>query len=533
MELRPISKSYAFTFLDQRGNSIASPKEWMTAWVELHGVLHEWDEVRLLRQGNEELHISLKYFNGQKRVVAEWPLSGPGRYQLQMFIHNGLVEEQIVTIQPGKISTEAYERLIEDLETRLPATIALALQRGGALTGLSFLPPSESTLAMELIRLKRAVCGTPERTGLAQVLRTLAQSPRQILHTTESWKLLEHARRPHPSRLVQALSKPYNVGKDGKPVHVLDTHVEHSVDVYENRLLKIFWQSVNIRLRRLTSILSKQPGKSLLLSEVQALSAALQAAHREAYFLDDVTLLSYLPTQTTMVLLRNPFYRAALEGYIEFHRSPMVRLEEPSLSAPLENLPFLYQMWGTLQVFFALLEVATNLSYKVQDQKLARKDGQGIYLRLLPDGKPLVILEHPSNHTIVKIIPERRYVRLQVGSKDTFYSLSFEQRPDIAVEVQPSEGSSRIYLFDPKYKLSKGYNEEEGIPKKEDIDKMHAYRDAIRAQEQYRVVHYAAILYPGPDQFYGDGIEALQAYPGMETSLQEQLQSILVTALQG
>lgn len=533
MELHPISKSYALTFLDQRGGSIASPKEWMLGWIELHGVLLKWDKIRLLRQGNEELPVSLRHFNGEKHVVAEWPLSGSGRYQIQMFIDDVLVEEQTVTIQPGKISTEAYERLIEDLETRLPATIALALQRGGALAGLSLLPPSESTLAMELIRLRRAICGTPERTGLAQVLRTLAQSPHHILHTTESWTPLERARRPHPSRIVQALSKHYNVDKDGKPIYVLDTHVEHSVDVYENRLLKVFWQLVHMRLRRLTSIVSKQSGKNALLEEIQKLSTVLQLARQEATFLNDVTLPSHLPTHITMVLLRNPFYRAVLEGYLEFHRSPTVRLEEPSLSAPLENLPFLYQMWGTLQVLSALLEVATNLSYKVRDQQFARKDAQGIYLRLLPDGKPLVILEHPTNQTIVKIIPERRYARFQIGSKDKFYSLSFEQRPDIAVEIQTSKGPSRIYLFDPKYKLSNRYGEEEGIPKKEDIDKMHAYRDAIRDREQQRVVQYAAILYPGPDQFYGDGIEALQAYPGMETSLQERLQSILVTALQG
>jgi len=530
MELRPISKSYALTFLNQQGSSIASPKEWMTAWVELHGVLHEWDEVRLLRLGNEELSISLKYFKGQKRVVAEWPLSGPGRYQLQMFIRDMLVDEQIVTIQPGKISTEAYERLIEDLETRLPATIALALQRGGALTGLSFLPPSESTLAMELIRLQRAILGTSERTGLAQVLRTLAQSPHQILDTTESWTLLERARRPHPSRLVQALSKPYNLDKEIKPIRVLDTHVEHSVDVYENRLLKVFWQLVHLRLRRLTSIMAKQSGKNALLEEVQKLCAVLQIARQEATFLNDVTLPSHLPTHITMVLLRNPFYRAALEGYLEFHRSPMVRLEEPSLSAPLENLPFLYQMWGTLQVVSALLEVATNLNYKVRDQQLARKDTQGIYLRLLPDGKPLVILEHPTNQTIIKIIPESRYARFQIGSKDMFYSLSFEQRPDIAVEIQTSEGS-RIYLFDPKYKLSKGYDEEVGKPKKEDIDKMHTYRDAIRGREQQRVVKYAAILYPGSNQSYGDGVEALQAYPSMELPLHERLKSIFLAAL--
>ena len=232
-----------------------------------------------------------------------------------------------------------------------------------------------------------------------------------------------------------------------------------------------------------------------------------------------------------MVLLRNQFYRAILEGYLEFHRSPMVRLEEPSLSAPLENLPFLYQVWGTLQVLVALLEVSGDLGYNVLDQRLARKDTQGIYLQLLPDGKPLVTLEHPTHHTIVNIIPERTYAKSHTTNHSEFHSLSFEQRPDITIEVKALDSPSRIYLFDPKYKLSRGYEGGAATPKKEDIDKMHAYRDAIRDREQQHVVQYAAILYPGSNQSYGDGIEALQAYPGMELPLQERLKSIFFTEL--
>ena len=59
----------------------------------------------------------------------------------------------------------------------------------------------------------------------------------------------------------------------------------------------------------------------------------------------------------------------------------------------------------------------------------------------------------------------------------------------------------RLFVFDPKYKLdSEGHDEESltGRPHKTDIDKMHAYRDAIRGEGGKRVIEYAAILYPGP-----------------------------------
>src|SRR5215475_9358039 len=83
-------------------------------------------------------------------------------------------------------------------------------------------------------------------------------------------------------------------------------------------------------------------------------------------------------------------------------------------------------------------------------------------------------------------------------------------RPAVRAARRPA-----LYLLDPKYKLQSEENAEpgDGRPKKIDIDTMNAYRDAIRGYAQQRVVHYAAILYPGPESHYGNGIEALPARP--------------------
>ncbi len=126
----------------------------------------------------------------------------------------------------------------------------------------------------------------------------------------------------------------------------------------------------------------------------------------------------------------------------------------------------------------------------------------------------------------MKVIPERTY-----ANQGQIRSISFSLRPDIAIEIFPPQGSPRVYLFDPKYKL-RSEDQENGKPKKEDINKMHTYRDALRDSEQRQVVQYAAILYPGPTQNYGNGIEALQAIPGSEVSLEERLRAILSSALQ-
>lgn len=495
-----------------------------------------FDRVQLIElpKPHEELPVSLKRLAGNARIVAEWPLSGPGHYQLQLYFADKpvAVESAFVTIQPGKISTEAYVQLLEDLETSLPASIVLALQRNGAFANLSFFSPRESTLATELTCLERAIYGTAGRIGLVEALRAISSQPYTVLNTHELWVQSRYARRPHASRLVQAMANPNNLDKNGFPTRLLDTRVEHNVDVYENRLLKVFWQQVHLRLRQLQSALKRLEQRSNtldLLKRAQDLSTALYNARHEAAFLNEVASPIHLPTRVTMVLSQNPLYRAILEGYREFHRSMVVYLKEPLLEAPLENLPFLYQIWGTVQVLHVLLEEAGKRGYKVGKHELVTKDDYGIYLRLLPDNKNLVVLEHPADHTVIRFISERIYRR---AAGQDVHSISFEQRPDVAVEIFAPGKPLHILLFDPKYKLAGQSEDGRAIPKKEDIDKMHAYRDAIRDQEQKQVIHYAAILYPGLYQHYYDGLEALQAYPGSQVSLQEHLQDIFRVALQ-
>lgn len=527
MDLPPTSKK--LHFLDQAGNSIDGPREWTPALIEVHDALQDWTHLRLTRQTGEPLPLSLRLMNGQIRAIANWPLSGTGHYRLSLCINDTKIEEQTFTIEPDRISKGSYLQLLEDLEIRLPAAIALGLQRNGALAGLKFLISGESTLAVEVARLRRAINGNIDRMGLAQVLHALAQDPHRILSTTTLWMPRDRARRPHPSLLVQALSRPQNVDESGLPLRVLDTRVEHSVDIYENRLVKVYYQQIALRLQRLIHILELKQN-STLVKEAQTLRSFLDTARRRATFLNEVTLPVYLPTKITMVLLNRPSYRAALEGYLEFHRNPTVYLEEPALESPLENLPHLYQVWGTLEVLKILLEVTGTLGYQVTQQQLARTGIDGVYIRLLPDGKPIVVLEHPMYKTKINLISERTY-----GRQGLFQSISFEQRPDIALEIMPANGPLHIYLFDPKYKLEserpEGNMGDKPGPKKEDIDKMHAYRDAIRDGEQQRIVQYAAIMYPGKHIYYGEGIEALEAYPGSELSLEVRLRDIFSVAL--
>lgn len=531
MESPLISK---IRFLDRAGNAIGIPLEWSGAQIEVLVPSEDWSKTTLSLQ-RRDLPLRLAKAPDRIYMVAEWPQSNPGNYRLDLNYPGGC-EQRIVTITPRKISENSFARMLSDLEAAFPAAVAIALQRLGAFAGIDILPPDQTTLAQEVTRLHRAIDGTTTRAGLAAVLEDISKRPHQILQVYEPWVKVSQARRPHPARIKDAICRGYNFSPDNRPTSVLDTRVEHTFDVYENRLVRFFLHQVDLRLRIVTRAVLNAAPESQLLESIHSLTTRLARAKRQAAFLNSVSLLTDLPTCTTMVLLNTPAYRSAFQGYLEFRRSYTVRIDEPRLDSPLENVPALYQLWGTMAVIQVLLECAAEAGYRVKKHSLMRRDEGGLCFRVLPDGEPVVILVHPESEMVVKLIPERTYKKAGV-----LRSITFQQRPDIALEIESPNTKTRILLFDPKYKLrseDSGVPSDEedetsppGVPKKVDIDKMHAYRDAIRGSGLERAVSYAAILYPGSEIRYADDIEALHAYPGESEKLTSRLREVIDLAI--
>jgi PD-(D/E)XK nuclease superfamily/Domain of unknown function (DUF2357) len=515
-------------FLDLDANEIAGPREWAKCLIEVLAPVDQLAELRLLRQG-EPLRLYAQPLDGTTRLFADWPLSGTGGYRLTLE-DDALREELEVSVGPEKISAGAFAQLITDLQTELPASVAIALQKTGAFAGLELRPPTEINLAAELARLRIAVNGDARTVGLASALTAVARDPHQVLRQHEVWVDRSRVRRLEPVGLIAAIRAPNNLDHERRlPLRAPDVRVEQTVDVYENRLVRSYHDQVHTRLRRLHAALSAERAYGVVL-EVEELTAQLRRARITASFLDDVGPLEQIPTRTTMVLLRRSDYRSILESYVRFSRSTFVQLDEPGLDAPLENLPHLYQLWGTLQVIAALAEAARECGYSCVDQQLARHLDGGIYVKVLPVGRPALSFRHDPTHTTVKLIPERSYGRTPRAGLG---SISFDQIPDISVEVRRGRDAPELYLFDPKYKLrsEEGAEPGDGRAKKVDIDTMHAYRDAIRDINGERAVRYAAILYPGPGVRYGDGIEALSSRPLEPETLRERVSTVLTEAL--
>ncbi len=151
----------------------------------------------------------------------------------------------------------------------------------------------------------------------------------------------------------------------------------------------------------------------------------------------------------------------------------------------------------------------------------------------------ITIRQQTSHARLFEAIPEEEWTPIdywQPGGADVAETTCspFQDSPD-AAPVRAPDSAPRLFVFDPRYKLdSEDRDGEEGLterPKKSDIDKMHAYRDAIREEDGERVIEYAAILYPGLGRHFGDDVAALEALAGRETELQVELDSVLSGAL--
>ena len=232
----------------------------------------------------------------------------------------------------------------------------------------------------------------------------------------------------------------------------------------------------------------------------------------------------------TMVLLNRAEYRAVLDGLVEYRRSVAVHLDDDALDAPLENLPYLYQRWCLLEVVDAVTRVAGERGFRVVEEHLSRRRQSALFIEVLPPSKPLVRYRHDELGTEATLTHERTF-----GLTGSPRSVSFQQRPDIVLEVRVPDSPPRLFVFDPKYKLdSEDLDDQEGPagrPRKSDIDKMHAYRDAIRGGDGERVVEYAAILYPGPSHHFGEDVAAIEAVAGCEVELRVKLDEVLSNAL--
>lgn len=516
-------------FLSKDFEIVERPNEWSPVSIVINGNVEEWEQNSLF-VNNRELSLSLKRILGVKKIVTDPIRLGSGNYKVKLISENETFYDQF-PVFPYKISKDAFYMMLEELTFQLPADISVSLSELGAFSGVNITQKKSVTIAQELLRLKRTIFGTSKKPGLIKMIEMVAKNPHHILMSQNYIVRRENARKVDPLKIMLSYRKPGNLDTHNLPITVTDTRVEHSYNTYENQLLKLFSNQVQIRLRKLVKLFNilRRPD---LASEAFKLQNSFQSSLRRASFLDTIDLPRNFKLKSTMVLLNVPVYKSIFEGFIEFQKVISSNINDSEVESPLENTPSLYQKWATLKVLACLMEHAIQKGYAVKEQSLFKRMIGDTVIGLLPDGRPSAVLVHPNNGTLIKFIPERSYI----NNGNPLNSISFTQKPDISIEVtKPNEGTV-VYLLDPKYKLESEEQpnaqfRRESKPKKIDIDKMHTYRDAIRDKEGKRVVVFAATLYPGESYSYGEGLNAIKCYPGESKDFDEAINRVLVEIL--
>ena len=487
-------------------------REWTPLLLELPCAPEDWQEIVVTVNGAGR-PVQLRRFGQSVHIVCEWPECGAGNYVVTIDCSRTYRETHRLFVPPAKLSADGLQLLMEDLDHRLPHALAATLQRGGALAGLCIRPPEAINRAAELIRLRRIVEGGPRGVGLAALLRMIARDPHRLLRETTLVVPTERARLTSPTLLLQALYRAYSVDDDGLPLRIADRRVEPTHDVPENRLLRHVHDLVARRLRRLRLLLPETAR-----GEVDSVAESLADARRAATFLNEVAPLAHPPTQPSMVLLRRPEYRRVLELWRELALALEVRLEAEALDTPLGSVPALYELWGALAVTVAVSDIAITRGFRVTHQRLVRPVAGTMLVEFVPDGECVLDLAHADGRRL-RLVPQRSF-----GVAGPFRSVSYTQRPDLALEFTRTGAPPALLLLDPKYKV----DDVNGIrPKKDDIDKMHAYRDAIVREDGERAVVHAAILYPGPPVRFGESVSAIRADPEASEQLAGTIERLL------
>ena len=547
MELSPSSR---LSFFTETGAIIQCPIEGRKFGIAIDIPRELWPSISLTLGP-----VSLPLRLGEAALCAhsEWPPCGPGHYELTL-VCGEIYERRPIVVVPEYFTEGDFNAIIAELTDALPKSIASNLQACGGLLGTNLAQDREPSIEQEFFRLRRAIVGTKERLGILKVLPMIERDCYHVFKPRHELRKLNKARKPDISKLPQLISMPGNFFSSGALKQVFDVTVERSFETYENRLVKAYVQALQSQLSRLQARLEAEVAPPAIARELESLVAELRLTCARATFLREVRLPFVSAGRVTMVLLKSPAYRAVFEDYLALYKKSSVRLEEPALKTPLNNFPFLYQLWANLRVVSVMLQVCAELGYRCVSHPWVKRDAKGLFIQVMNDGDVAIELSCPTTGRVVSLVPWRTDAGNEnppsEGPAGDALSQSQQVPPALAIAIYTPEKPAVVLLFDPKYKVSdkaaatkktntktgtaKGAQKEEVVetlsaiePTKQDIDELLHCMDLVRTPEGIREIQYAAILYPGQRQQIASDLEALPARPMDGGALQNGVYEVL------
>jgi predicted component of viral defense system (DUF524 family) len=346
--------------------------------------------------------------------------------------------------------------------------------------------------AYQTFRLIRAVIEDPLVVG---AIHTIVNRPHtQWTEETELHPASRGLANPSAARVlfspgprVRWASSPYP-GLDTLPARLPHNLATETVDTIPNRFVKHVlgrWLSVAEDLRLQIETIKEGPLRERALGEIDSVTSQL-GHYLEAPLFREVARLRQMP-HSNQVLLKRSGYREVLIAYAMVEAGVTLHLRGvPGLSGGQRDIPKLYEYWVFLWIAEALRAVCDDF-----DELSLEGDEVKAGYRNCLSGEAI----RYSRAIHVELCYNRGFGAPQE-------SWTSAMRPDISMRVALKDGLSGVedlwVHFDAKYrvdKLSEVFVDEADDASdsvlREDILKMHAYKDSIRSSGG------AFVVFPG------------------------------------
>jgi predicted component of viral defense system (DUF524 family) len=407
----------------------------------------------------------------------------------------------VLEVQCGKWDEEVFDAMLEDL-TRVALGLPFSATQGASLPHDHALADRDDVLLHAFLYARHIVLTQCRPDALGPALEAIIRDPhRQFLAERERIGLAR-ARRVD-ARTVQRIAvgaeplvKAGGAARHSHLARVLDgrlpatvdaPRVEHSIDTAENRFVFSFLKQVLALIDRVETLAGSKPKSSFwrfLLVDCTNMRRELAPYIRHDIW-NGIGAMTQVPIASS-VLQRRRGYKDVLRHHFALRAAARLPIDETVLTSKLlgmKDVASLYELW----CFFAVVRAIEDLIGPPDSAEHTTADEVQVDVR-----RGLKVLWRNDIEVFYNVSFSRK---AEPGRR----SSSLLLRPDIVIQIRRHD-VSEVHVLDAKLRVkgatSIADNDDEDFGealsfKRDDVAKMHAYRDALPS------VRSAFVLYPG------------------------------------
>jgi predicted component of viral defense system (DUF524 family) len=407
-----------------------------------------------------------------------------GRFDLP---HLGAVD-----VFTGKLGDDDFTRMLEQLTDALAE---LPLDAGTAAHAPFERDPNPARLRWLAFLYLRKITdpAAPAHLQILPALHVVLRHPHRRLARDAQWVPLERARHVDPGRLHQLLTTRAGLARSTSnlalatalrgnlPAQVEEVVTRTDLDVPENRFVRHVLDLAQglVRTFRAVAPAQKPHFRRRLEADCDHIARTLAPVDRHPLW-RDLGPLVRLPLDST-VLQRARGYKDILRHYLRLRQCTRVPLEPTRAAELLElkDIATLYELW----TYFTVTRTLRGLLGP------PRSADSFTHTELQASASWGFKYTWPQGHVLYYNLTFSR-------GRPNRFSYALPLRPDIALELSHGPNAG-LHLFDAKFRLhripdplAEDDDPEQTTFQRDDIHKMHTYRDALGARTVW-------VLYPG------------------------------------